>query len=104
VVLGALCLAAGAATAQTIKLAPAPAGRRESGLRRLAADWACSSGRVCLRVYPGGVVGDRRHAAKSAWDSSRGSPLRARPDDRAQILTVPLLVGTDDENEALGNG
>jgi TRAP-type transport system periplasmic protein len=103
-----LCLA-GPTQAQTIKLGTlAPAGSPwEAGLRKLAADWSrLSAGRVSLKVYPGGVVGDEDDMLRKVRVGQLNAVALSGPGlstvvPGVLVLQVPQLVWTDDELDYL---
>ncbi len=109
VVVGIVCLCGGRVGAQTIKMGTlAPAGSPwESGLRRLAADWSrLSDGRVCLKVYGGGIVGDEDDMLRKIRVGQLSAAALSGPGLSTIVsgvlaLQVPQLAWTDDELDYL---
>ncbi len=109
VILGALCLAAAGGNGQVIKLGTlAPAGSPwEQGLRKLASEWSLlSAGRVTLRIFSGGVVGDEDDMLRKIRIGQLGAAALSgaglstiAPGSLA--LQVPLLVSDDEELDYL---
>lgn len=109
VIAGIVWLAAGQAGAQTVKLGTlAPAGSPwECGLRRLAADWSrISGGRVCLKIYAGGVVGDEDDMLRKIRVGQLNAAALSGPGLSTIVpgvltLQVPQLARSDEELDAL---
>jgi TRAP-type C4-dicarboxylate transport system substrate-binding protein len=108
-IVGAFCLAAGNAGGQVIKLGTlAPAGSPwEEGLRKLAFEWsALSRGRVTLKVFAGGIVGDEDDMLRKMRIGQLGAAALSGPGlstiaPGVFSLQVPLLVSNDAELDYL---
>ncbi len=105
----AMCLAAGTAVSQTIKLGSlAPAGSPwEEGLRRLASEWSrLTGGKVNLRIYPGGIVGDEDDMLRKVRIGQLNALALSGPGLSSIVpavltLQMPQLVSNDGELDYL---
>ncbi len=101
----ALCLAGGSTTAQTVKLGSlAPTGSPwDQALRKMASEWSrLTSGRVNLRIYPGGVVGDEDDMLRKVRIGQLNAVALSGPGLATVVpgvlaLQVPQLVSSDEE-------
>ncbi len=108
-ILGAFCLAAAGGNGQVIKLGTlAPAGSPwEQGLRNLASEWSrLSGGRVALKVFPGGIVGDEDDMLRKIRIGQLGAAALSGPGlstiaPGVLALQVPLLASDDQELDYL---